>query len=207
MSDDGPSWTIGLTRPPEISWSGHATHGIDRLVDRYHVRAWCVHFYRYEGELFLDGRRLLIRPGCVGILPPNVQQEYRYKGRSEHLFAHFSLRGGSDREPVPIAAMQDLGRDFASLAQRFELVVRSRTTEPARAEARLWDLLWELSERTVRASDRSERRNSAVEHTCRIIQSRLSEPLTGRELARSVGVSPPPLTRLFRRDFPETVTR
>ena len=206
MSEDGPSWTIGLARPPEITFCMHATHGIDRLVDRYHVRAWCVHFYRYEGELFLDGRRLLIRPGCVGIIPPGIQQEYRYKGRSEHLFAHFLLRGSPDPEPVPIAAMQDMGRDFAGLAQRFEHVIRIRDAHPARAEARLWDILWELSERTTRATDRGERRHTAVEHTCRIIQSRLSEPLSVRDLARSAGVSPAHLTRLFRNDFSETVT-
>jgi AraC family transcriptional regulator len=206
MSEEGPSWTIGLDKPPEITSCGHATHGIDRLVDRYHVRAWCIHFYRYEGDLFLDGQRLAIRPGSVGIIPAGLQQEYRYKGRSEHLYAHFTLRSEPDLEPVPIAAMQDVGRDFASLAQRFEHVIRIWNALPARAEARLWDMLWELSERTVRASDRGERRHSAVEHTCRIIQSRLSEPLSVRELARSAGVSPAHLTRLFRNDFAETVT-
>jgi transcriptional regulator GlxA family with amidase domain len=58
----------------------------------------------------------------------------------------------------------------------------------------------------MRTSERPRGRHAAVEHTCQIIQSRLSEPLKLTGLARSAGVSPAHLTRLFRSELSETVT-
>ncbi len=207
MFEAGSTWNIHLSHAPQIHWMGRAVHGLERRVERYVLWAWAIHFYKYEGDLFLDGDRVSIRPGSVGIIPPGVRQEYRYRGRSEHLFAHFSVpEAAPDAEVLPIAVMQDMGVDFARISQRCEDAINAAGERPARTSARIWDILWELAERTMRTSERSRGRHAAVEHTCQIIQSRLSEPLKLTGLARSAGVSPAHLTRLFRSELNETVT-
>ena len=80
MFEAGSTWNIQLSHAPEIHWMGRGVHGLDRRVERYVLWAWAIHFYKYEGDLFLDGDRVSIRPGSVGIIPPGVRQEYRYRG-------------------------------------------------------------------------------------------------------------------------------
>jgi AraC family transcriptional regulator len=79
-------------------------------------------------------------------------------------------------------------------------------TRPAQAEARLWDVLWDLSERTSRKAARASKRHVALDRACRVIQSRLSEPLSLADLATPAGVSPAHLTRLFRAEMGVTAT-
>ena len=155
MFEAGSTWNIQLAHAPQIHWMGRAVHGLERRVERYVLWAWAIHFYKYEGDLFLDGDRVSIRPGSVGIIPPGVRQEYRYRGRSEHLFAHFSVpEAAPDAEILPIAVMQDMGVDFARISQRFEDAINAAGERPARTSARIWDILWELAERTMRTSER-----------------------------------------------------
>jgi len=182
-----------------------ACHGNERSSDQYVVHGWCIHFYKFEATLLLGDAELEITPGSVGVIPPGVSHEYRYRGRSEHLYAHFALRGETS-DTMPILALQDLGPDFNSLCERFEHAVHVHASRPAQAEARLWDVLWELSERTSRKEQRQSRRHVALDRACRVIQSRLSEPLALADLATPAGVSPAHLTRLFRAELGLTAT-
>ncbi len=182
-----------------------ARHGSERSSDQYQLNSWCIHFYKYEARLLLGESELEITPGSVGIIPPGVSHEYHYRGRSEHLCAHFNLRepGG---DAMPIAALQDLGPEFTPLCERFEHAIHVFRTRPAQAEARVWDVLWELSERTTRSTQRQTRRHVALERACRVIQARISEPLSLTDLATPAGVSPAHLTRLFRAEMGLTAT-
>lgn len=182
-----------------------ARHGSERSSDQYVVPSWCVHFYKYEATLVVGDNQLEITPGSVGVIPPGVSHEYHYRGRSEHLYAHFNLRAASG-EQMPIAALQDLGSDFTPLCERFEHAVHVFDARPAQAEARVWDVLWELSERTTRSEQRQTRRHAALERACRVIQARISEPLSLADLATPAGVSPAHLTRLFRAEMGLTAT-
>ena len=169
------------------------------------VNSWCIHFYKYEATLLIGDNLLEITPGSVGIIPPDVSHEYQYRGRSEHLYAHFNLRSAGG-DAMPIAALQDLGSEFTPLCERFEHAVHAFRTRPAQAEARVWDVLWELSERTTRSEQRQARRHVALDRACRVIQSRISEPLSLGDLATPAGVSPAHLTRLFRAEMGLTAT-
>jgi AraC-like DNA-binding protein len=200
------SWTLDLGGPPEIHAIGRGLHGIERKEERYLLWAWTIHFYGYEADLILDGRRLSIKPGYVGIIPPGVRQEYHYRGRAEHLFAHFTPTETPRKAELPIAAMRDLGSDFGPLFERFDDLRRAAPVRPRRVEAGLWDILWELAERTLYEADRREKRHAAVGQACRTIESRLGDRLVVRELARVAGVSTPHLNRLFRAQLGETVT-
>jgi len=109
-------------------------------------------------------------------------------------------------DTMPIAALQDLGSEFTPLCERFEHAIHVFRTRPAQAEARVWDVLWELSERTTRSEQRQARRHVALDRACRVIQSRISEPLSLADLATPAGVSPAHLTRLFRAEMGLTAT-
>jgi AraC-like DNA-binding protein len=199
------SWPIALGEPPKLESIGCGLHGIETREERYLLQSWTIHFYGYEADLVLDGHRLSIKPGYVGIVAPGVRQEYYYQGRAEHLYAHFTLAASTRESELPIAAMGDLGNDFGAMFQRFDDLRRSASTRRRRTEAGLWDILWELAERTVGATGR-ENRHAAVARACRAVESRLADQLHPKDLALSVGVSVGHLNRLFRTHFDETVT-
>jgi transcriptional regulator GlxA family with amidase domain len=85
------------------------------------------------------------------------------------------------------------------------MAVSCHSMQPARAEARLWDILWQLAERTRSVPTSNARTHPAVETVSRIIQRRLGKPLSVGELAEEAGVSQNHLTRLFRASFKKTV--
>jgi AraC family transcriptional regulator len=180
-------------------------HDSERNTENYVVHSYCIHFYKHEATLTIGDARLEITPGSVGIIPPGVTHEYQPRGRFEHLYAHFTLREQAG-DTVPVLALQDLGSDFASFVERFEHAVHVFRSRPAQAEARVWDILWELSERTTRKELRQSRRHVALDRACRVIQTRLSEPLALADLAGPAGVSPAHLTRLFRAELGLTAT-
>ena len=177
----------------------------ERGAEQYVVHGWSLNFYKHEATLLLGDTELEIAPGSVALVPPGVSHEYRHRGRAEHLYAHFAPRA-EHGEPMPILALQDLGSDFTALYERFEHAVHVHASRPAQAEARLWDVLWELSERTTRKEQRQSRRHVALDRACRVIQARLSEPLALADLATPAGVSPAHLTRLFRAELGLTAT-
>ncbi len=179
-------------------------HDSERNADNV-VHSHAIYFYKHEATLTIGDARFEIAPGSVGVIPPGVTHDYQPHGRSEHLFAHFSLREQTG-DTVPVLALQDLGPDFSSFVERFEHAVHVFRTRPAQAEARVWDILWELSERTTRKELRQSRRHVALDRACRVIQTRLSESLSLADLAGPAGVSPAHLTRLFRAELGLTAT-
>jgi len=200
-----PSWDLRLSHAPELLCVASARNGSERSSEQVVVQSWCIHFYKYEATLLLGDSQLEITPGSVGLIPPGVNHEYHYRGRSEHLYAHFNLRS-TGGDATPIAALQDLGSDFTPLCERFEHAIHVFRNRPAQAEARVWDVLWELSERTTRNEQRQTRRHVALDRACRVIQARISEPLSLADLAAPAGVSPAHLTRLFRAEMGLTAT-
>jgi AraC-like DNA-binding protein len=204
MSVAPPNWDVSLSSAPELVFVGTVSHGIARNREHHSFDEWCLYFYKYEATLVLENALLEVRPGYVGVIPPGVAHEFRLRGRSDHLLARFALQGSA--QAVQISSLLDLGRDFATLAERFEQAMLVFDTRPQQATARIWDLLWELSDRSMRARAPRSRRHAALDQACRVIQSRLSERLSLADLAAPAGVSPAHLTRLFRAELGVTAT-
>lgn len=205
MSQSQLGWDVQLSSAPRLVDIGTIRHGVERACERYTLDTWGLHFYKYEATLLVGNHRLLVTPGSVGIVPPGLPHEYALGGRSEHLYARFVVSpesGGATR----ILALQDLGRAFSATAQRFEHALHAFRARPAQAEARVWDLLWELAERSARGLPRQSRRHDALDSACRVVQARLSEPLSLADLAAPAGVSPAHLTRLFRAELGVTAS-
>ena len=95
MSRTGQAtWAAPLHHQPTVISAGVVDHGL-RPIERWWLpRVWCLHCYRYEAELVLDGQVYAIKPNCVGIIPPGVEQEYRFGGLSRHTYVHFEMPSG-----------------------------------------------------------------------------------------------------------------
>ena len=100
--------------------------------------------------------------------------------------------------------MQDLGNDFGRIYSEFEHAVAVFSSRPARAEARLWDILWELSERTPSAAA-GPRRHPALEKAIERIELGLAHSIRVSDLANEVGISQTHLRRLFEEDRGQSV--
>lgn len=204
MSQSELTWEMDLSHAPKLVNIAAASYEEPRS-ERRQIAEWCIHFYKHDGTLLLDDAEIQLAPGSIGLIPPDVSHELDFRGRSEHLFAHFRLAGvGGER--VRVAAVQDFNRSFAGMLERFEHAMHCFQARPAQAEARLWDLLWEVAERSNQVEPRRSRRHAALDSACRVIQARLSEPLSLSDLATPAGVSPAHLTRLFRAELGLTAT-
>src|SRR6185312_761448 len=107
-------WQMPLKNPPQLVQAGRAVHGRKQAVEEYQLpELWCLHFYRYAGDVTIDGREFAIAPGFAGVTPPNMRIVYRFRGESRHTFAHFRLPVGGDLVAMPV--MQDVGDAFESL--------------------------------------------------------------------------------------------
>lgn len=232
-----PRWHLNLSQCPRLIRAGHAVHGRASRIDRYsHLRDWSLHFYHYTGYVIADGHQLEIRPGGVSLVPPLLELEYHYLGESSHLWAHFSIdnhvspttanlesmsqfgvtaaaaqSGSAERTAETTApAMQYLSPErFHELHQDFESAIAWSALQPRRAEARLWNLLWELTDEQVASTGRQDSRQSMysepVAEVIRQIELRLSQVLRVDRLAREADVSHNHLTRLFQQEVGSTV--
>lgn len=191
-----PALRINLAEPPRIAAIGIGTHGPSPR-ERWRLPGlWCVHAYDYDATLTLDGLALPIAPGSIGVCPAGADLIYAFPGRSTHSFSHFRPAAGPARWTVP--AMTRAGAGWRAFDQGLREAVAWWPTEPRRAEARLWDLLWRL------ATPAGEVAHPLVERARRLIELRLGEPLPVSRVARELGCSHNHLIRLFRAELGTT---
>ena len=82
-------WPIALETPPTIVSAGMGVHGFFGTERYLMPDFWCLHLYTYACTLRLGDLTLPIRPGHVGLTPPNTPVEYNFTGPSHHLYVHF----------------------------------------------------------------------------------------------------------------------
>ena len=195
------AWQIPLSSPPEVVQIGTSVHGYDP-VERYTMLGiWCLHLYRYEAIVTVDGVDFPIAPGHAGVIPPNTPMAYRYQGRSPHLYVHFRCAEFASK-PAEIPAMQDLGDHFGRI---YELMSEVVTRQDAYAQARLWDVLWQLSELRNPDGFAGDNLHPVVRKTVQYIEKHLSETIKVAALAEKAGVSTSHLSRLFQDAFQTSV--
>lgn len=211
LKSDWPlvNWEIPLDMPPSVVLAGVGRHGFSG-PERYHLRdVWSLHLYGYDARLHLNKTWFPIRPGFAGIIPPDMPIEYLYNGPSTHLFVHFRCEDldnhSSANPPARIAAMQDLGIDFPRFSDQLEQVVRLAGASPYRLQARVWDILCDLAQRTEAAKANERAEHAAVAHVKAQIEIRLSEEISVAGLAREAGVSVGYLSKLFQQSESTTV--
>ena len=196
-----PTCRIPLGAPPAVTQMGigihHAGVGRFRLADR-----WCLHLYTYHCPMALDGVPLEIVPGSAGITPAGATTVYDFPtARCAHTYAHFRLPAGAGALPA-IPLMQDLGARFAAINQAVLEAVGWHPITPQRAEARLWDVLWQL---TGDPGGATLGQHPAVERARHFIERNLARRLTVAAIARDAGCSHNHLVRLFRAQLGMTI--
>lgn len=205
MSEEALRWNIPLGSLPHVINAQRVQQAPGRLVERWRLpRLWTLHLYLYEAELVVNGVTLAIRPGYADLIPPDTDIEYHYRGPAPHLFVHFRLSPSKGKDTVSVPAMQDLGRDFPAVYAAAEDISRWHVRRPRRAGVRLWEILWQLADRTTVATADPDA-HTMVYQVCQTIESRLAEPLYVPELARQVALSQRHLSRLFRESLGMTV--
>jgi AraC-like DNA-binding protein len=192
-----------LGAPPVVANVGVGVHGPH--PDVFHLPdLWQLHLYRYEADLTVGGTPYAIRPGRVSLVPPATTVRYRYRGRSEHLYAHFRL--AAEGEPRVVPVVQDAGPHLPALAAQLRQAVVAWPSTPVRAVAEIWAALWRVAGLTPPAPHPDGGADHpAITAAIAHIEARLADPLTVPGIAQAVGVSHNHLTRLFRTATGDTV--
>ncbi|ADD42636.1 AraC family transcriptional regulator [Stackebrandtia nassauensis] len=189
LIDGGAAVSIGLDDPPHVVQAGVGVHGVQSRTDVFRLPdLWQLHLYQYEGVLSLGGRSHDIRPGRVSLIPPATTVEFSYRGRSEHLYAHFRAASG-----VAVPVMQDAATAAPLLCGLLSEAVRERGS--VAAHAAVWAALWKVANLP---SDTGHLGHAAVRVAMDHIEWRLAEPMTVPQIADAAGISHNHLTRLFR---------
>jgi AraC-like DNA-binding protein len=201
-------WPIPLESKPEIVEMGLAVHGLPIERFRHRGNVWAVHLHRYTANLVIAGEEFPLRPGCISVVRPETEMEFHFRGRSLHFYALFELPPTQSSQ-TSVRAVQILGKRFLMFHRVLETAVGYFPSQPRRAEAALWDMLWKLADdapSSVLPPDQSHGREpAAVKRVRHIIEQRLGEPLRVPELAAEVGLSHNHLTRLFHQSLGMTV--
>ncbi|MEV1248563.1 helix-turn-helix domain-containing protein [Nonomuraea sp. NPDC050022] len=191
--------TIALSEPPVVAGAGVGVHGVVGLHDVFRLPdLWQLHLYGYAAELVLDNTTHAIKPGHVSLIPPGAEVHYHYRGRSEHLYAHFRLPGEDERRTVTV--MRDAGDQAPIIGAALRQAIAAVPGTPARASAEVWSVLWRVASLPVVGS-----RPAVVAAAIEYIEANLAAPLTVPDVARAAGVSHNHLTRLFRAQSGDTV--
>ncbi|MDB6126398.1 MAG: AraC family transcriptional regulator [Verrucomicrobia bacterium] len=198
------TWQMPLKNPPTLVQAGRAVHGKTRRVEEYQLpELWCLHLYSYDGLFSIDGREFVIKPGWASVTPPNARIVYRFRGESQHVFAHFRLPAGGDLVAMPVT--QDLGKAFDELKHGMEEAAGWLPSQPRRASVRLWDVLWQLAGQPLAEQAPHKRMHPALSKAVREIELHLAQPLAIPVIARRAEISHNHLTRMFRAQFGVTV--
>ena len=197
--------SLHLAEPPEAVNVGVGVHGVHRRRDVFRLPdLWQLHLYGYSADLTVGGTTYAVSPGYVSLTPAGVQVEFDYRGRSEHLFAHFRPRLVGDPSYVPV--VQDAGTAAPVLSDLLRSAIGAAPSGSARVVAEVWTALWrvvQLSEPLTEGG--AVAGHSAVSAAISYIEGNLARPLEVPALARAAGVSHNHLTRLFRAETGLTV--
>ncbi|MGX1668811.1 helix-turn-helix domain-containing protein [Streptomyces sp. NPDC055400] len=196
---------VSLDEPPRVAVVGRNVHGEGELRDVFRLPdLWQLHLYQYTAELTVDREAFAIRPGYVSLVPPGAVVQYRYRGRSEHLFAHLELPRTGDALMIP--AVQDAGTTTPALTEQLLQAVAAAPRNPRQAAAEVWSVLWRVAE-LGRGSGESGagRPHASVAVAVAHIESHLAGPLSVPDVAAAAGVSHNHLIRLFRAETGGTV--
>jgi AraC-like DNA-binding protein len=194
---------LHLAAPPEVANVGAGIHGVRSLRDVFRLPdLWQLHLYSYSAELTVDGTTYAVAPGYVSLTPAGTLVQFDYRGRSEHLYAHFRPRIVG--EPIHLPVVQDAGSAAPVLADLLRSALEVSPSGSARVTAEVWTALWRIAE-LGSASSAEAATHPAVSAAIAYIEANLAQPLTIPALARMAGVSHNHLTRLFHAETGQTV--
>jgi AraC-like DNA-binding protein len=194
---------LPLAAPPEVVNVGVGIHGTRSLRDVFLIPdLWQLHLYAYSCDLTVAGTTYAVAPGYVSLTPAGAPVQFDYRGRSEHLYAHFRPLDVGSPSYVPV--VQDAGETAPVLTGLMRSAIEASPSGSARVAAEIWTVLWRIADLAA-ATSAGDPRHPAVAAAVAHIEANLAHPLTVPALARAVGVSHNHLTRLFQAETGSTV--
>lgn len=148
----------------------------------------------------MEGQCFLVPPGGVTIMPPDVGFTADFQEHDMHFYAHLLFSDGRLPE-TSIPAVQALGDEWDDYTNAFRHAISRFHVQPARSEACIWEMLWQLSERGTATSPKFPRIHPSLQHAVDLIELRLHEQLSVSSIADAVNLSNNHLTRLFQKTF------
>ena len=134
---------LHLAAPPEVVNVGVGIHGVRSLRDVFRLPdLWQLHLYAYSADLKVAGTTYSVAPGYVSLTPAGTQVQFDYRGRSEHLYAHF--RPVMTGEPSYVPVVQDAGDAAPVLSGLLRSAVEASPSGSARMTAEVWTALWRI---------------------------------------------------------------
>ena len=205
MITDNLTWDLPLKSCPMIAqMNGRSQHG-HRGIEHYRLnQIWCLNLYEGTGQLRIAGHVLPIRPGYASITVPDHDMDYRFDGPATLTWAHFIPVRGAGTQPIP--AMLDLAGDFDRIRLSIQHAAAVLAEKPERAAARVWEVLWEITELGDVSAPPHAALHPALSLVFGQIHARLAEPLSIEDLAKSADISQTHLNRLFRQAAGQTVS-
>lgn len=190
-----------LARPPVITAIGVGIHQNGGTEPYCAAGRWRLHVYATPTTILAEGRAWQVAPGWTALWPPETQIEARFTGRSVHTCVHFQIEPppGDAAGRASIPPVQDLGARAPRIDAALHDAVQWFDRTPHRAEARLWDLLWDLTDEHEAPS--ASTAHPALARARAYIQNRLAHALDVDAIAAHAGVSANQLLRLFRAEL------
>lgn len=198
-----PQWNINLLERPRIAHCAFVCHNAQgqHATEHYFLpNLWCLHLYSYHAQIQIPNHQQRIHPGSLTIFPPATPLSYRYHAVSWHHYVHFQLAENL-QTPYRLMVHYETGAENERWRRELTFLIEAFRTHPLRAEVKLWELLFGLTEQLEGVSDR----HPALEKALQIIELRLAEPLAPAVLAHEVGVSHNHLIRLFQKETGGTI--
>ncbi|MBA3709226.1 MAG: helix-turn-helix transcriptional regulator [Planctomycetes bacterium] len=198
MPPDETRRQLSLVKPPVITAFGVGIHDQDDAAEYCGAGRWRLHLYNTPLTLEVDGRAVAIAVGSAALWLPQQQLRARYVGRSVHTCVHFQVESGAG-DKVALPVIQDLQLRFAGIEAALHEAMRWFARTPHRAEARVWDVLWQLADQAPLAPPPVL--HPSVERAREYIHSHLAHRLPVERIAEIAGCSASHLLRVFRREF------
>lgn len=199
-------WQAPLATRPKLVSVGSNNFKPGQIGRWRALNFWCFNLYRYEADLWVEGKHYPIREGRVSLVPPLLEMEYHFKTNAPQTHAHHIYPEATAKTPLTaVPVVIDLGREFDRVYRSIEELVGWYSLNRTRAEVRLWEVLWELAERAGPVAAGPESIHPALARALGSIERNLSQPLRVEALAEEAGISQNHLTRLFQARFKTSV--
>ncbi len=165
--------------------------------------AWSLLLMDYTGRVEIEGVKYAIRPGTACLIPPDMERTYMLSGAAIHRMAHFTW---PPDKTAPTPRLYDVGHAFMALCQAFDEGILYAAEQRERAQARLWDILWQIVSSQPMERKPVQPLHPALVVAVRHIEQNLDRFLTVTAVSRAAEISHNHLIRLFRREYGLTPT-
>ena len=194
-------YQLPLGVPPSLvhvfSTFGESLHGEDG-DEPYRNGFWVLNLASEgDGWLEIAGQSYPFCHGTAILAPADVPHVYHFRRPTIKTYAHFRLSPGTAQAPFPV--VQDLGERFEWFRTNILSCRGLWSTEPERAQAVLWNLLWQLTDGPAGGSGPIH--HPLIRRLLDHIEQNIARPLEPVAVAEELGCSVTHLNRLCRAAF------